>query len=73
MANYGGLWIVPRKLSRMRYDHSDLLYGSCTEHVTFQGLTVPNLLPNMDECKSFEIRTLSSLSKGQTILFFSWV
>ncbi len=27
--------------------------------------TVPNLLPNVDECKKFEICTVSSLSKGQ--------
>ncbi len=37
--------------------------------------TVPNLLRNVDECKKFEIRTHSSLSKGQmnkVIFFFSW-
>ncbi len=37
--------------------------------------TVQNLLPNVDECKKFEIRTHSSLSKGQMhkiIFFFSW-
>ncbi len=33
-------------------------------------LTVPNLLPNEDECKKFEIRVHSSLSKRQ-IFFFS--
>ncbi len=36
--------------------------------------TVPNLLQNMDECKKFEIRAHSSLSKGQMhkiIFFFS--
>ncbi len=27
--------------------------------------TMPNLLPNVDECKKFEIRAHSSLSKGQ--------
>ncbi len=37
--------------------------------------TVPNLLPNVDECKKFEIHAHSSLSKGQMhkiIFFFSW-
>ncbi len=34
--------------------------------------TVPNLLPNEDECKKFEIRAHSSLSEGQMhkIFFF---
>ncbi len=36
-------------------------------------LTVPNVLPNVDECKKFEIRAHSSLLKGQMhkIFFFS--
>ncbi len=38
--------------------------------------TVPNLLPNEDECKNFEIRAHSSLPEGQMhkifFFFFSW-
>ncbi len=35
--------------------------------------TVPNLLPNEDECKNFEIRAHFSLLEGQMykIVFFS--
>ncbi len=30
---------------------------------------MPNLLPNVDECKKIEIRTHSSLLKGQIFFF----
>ncbi len=38
-------------------------------HASCPSPTVPNLLPNEDECKIFEIRAHSSLLMGQIIFF----
>ncbi len=36
-------------------------------------LTVPNLLPNVDECNNFEIRANSCWGRDESCKFFDWV
>ncbi len=38
----------------------------------YPSLTVPNLLPNVDECENFEIRANSCWGKDESCTFFIW-
>ncbi len=53
-------------IADLRKGKTDMLYKREHQTLIFMpSLTVPNLLPNMDECKNFEIRANSCCGRDE--------
>ncbi len=61
--------------NHMNYCYTQHISPMCYNNTWVQILVMPslkNVVPNVAECKNFEIRSHSSSLKGQNIFFFSW-